>query len=57
MWVTGTLIERIDWNDKLFSLKIKAEIEPFTAGQFIKLSEIRDERRIKMPSSLESETA
>ncbi|WP_434940066.1 ferredoxin--NADP reductase [Shewanella sp. HL-SH8] len=46
MWVTGEVIERIDWNEKLFSLKIKAPVEPYIAGQFIKLSQIRDEKRI-----------
>ncbi|RTR40844.1 ferredoxin--NADP reductase [Shewanella canadensis] len=46
MWIEGEIIERIDWNDKLFSLKIKADIEPFIAGQFIKLSQIIDEKRI-----------
>jgi len=46
MWIEGEVIERIDWNDKLFSLKIKADIEPFIAGQFIKLSQIIDDKRI-----------
>ncbi|WP_299795944.1 ferredoxin--NADP reductase [uncultured Shewanella sp.] len=46
MWTEGEVIERIDWNDKLFSLKIKADIEPFIAGQFIKLSRIIDDKRI-----------
>lgn len=52
MWTTGKVIERIDWNDKLFTLKISADIEPFTAGQFIKLSEIRDDKRIARAYSL-----
>jgi len=46
MWIEGEVIERIDWNDKLFSLKIKADIGPFIAGQFIKLSQIIDDKRI-----------
>ncbi|WP_153912717.1 ferredoxin--NADP reductase [Shewanella sp. TC10] len=46
MWTTGTVIERIEWNEKLFSLRIKADVEPFIAGQFIKLSQIRDDKRI-----------
>ena len=46
MWTTGKVIERVDWNEKLFSLKIAADVEPFIAGQFIKLSEIRDNKRI-----------
>ena len=52
MWTTGKVIERTDWNDKLFTLKIAADIEPFTAGQFIKLSEIRDDKRIARAYSL-----
>ncbi|MCL1065881.1 ferredoxin--NADP reductase [Shewanella olleyana] len=46
MWTTGTVTERIEWNEKLFSLRIKADVEPFIAGQFIKLSQIRDDKRI-----------
>jgi len=52
MWTTGKVIERIDWNDKLFSLRIKADVEPFIAGQFIKLSQIRDDKRVARAYSL-----
>ena len=52
MWTTGKVIKRIDWNDKLFSLRIKADIEPFIAGQFIKLSQIRDDKRVARAYSL-----
>lgn len=44
MWTEGRVIERIDWNSKLFSLRIAAEIAPFIAGQFIKLSQVRDDK-------------
>ncbi|MBY5993539.1 ferredoxin--NADP reductase [Ferrimonas balearica] len=37
-WVQGTVVERIDWNDKLFSLKVDAPVQPFVAGQFTKLA-------------------
>ncbi|MBY6018851.1 ferredoxin--NADP reductase [Halomonas denitrificans] len=37
-WVQGRVVERIDWNDKLFSLKVEAEVQPFVAGQFTKLA-------------------
>ncbi|GAA4877451.1 ferredoxin--NADP reductase [Ferrimonas pelagia] len=37
-WVQGKVVERIDWNDRLFSLKVEAEVEPFIAGQFGKLA-------------------
>ncbi len=45
-------MKRIEWNDKLFSLKIAADVEPFIAGQFIKLSEIRNDKRIARAYSL-----
>ena len=52
MWQTGRVIERIDWNDKLFSLRIKADIGGFIAGQFIKLSLVIDGERIGRAYSL-----
>ncbi|NMH65447.1 ferredoxin--NADP reductase [Shewanella salipaludis] len=52
MWTTGKIIERVDWNDKLFSLRIAAEVAPFIAGQFIKLSERQDDKRIARAYSL-----
>ena len=52
MWITGTVLKRIDWNDKLFSLRIKADVEPFIAGQFIKLSQMRDDKRVARAYSL-----
>lgn len=36
-WVTGTVQERKQWTDRLFSLRIEADVEPFTAGQFNRL--------------------
>lgn len=36
-WVEGQVVERIDWTPRLHSLRIKAQIEPFRAGQFTKL--------------------
>ncbi|GIU29388.1 ferredoxin--NADP reductase [Shewanella sp. MBTL60-007] len=52
MWVEGQVIERRDWNDKLFSLKIKVDIGDFKAGQFIKLSQIVNEKRVSRAYSL-----
>lgn len=46
MWTRGRVIERIDWSDKLFSLRIAAQIAPFIPGQFIKLSQVQDDKRI-----------
>jgi ferredoxin--NADP+ reductase len=36
--IEGTVIERIDWTERLFSLKVQAPMEPFKAGQFTKLA-------------------
>lgn len=52
MWTRGRVIERIDWNDKLFSLRIAAELAPFIPGQFIKLSQLQDDKRIARAYSL-----
>ncbi|MCG9729793.1 ferredoxin--NADP reductase [Shewanella sp. Isolate13] len=52
MWVEGLVIERRDWNDKLFSLKIKVDIGDFKAGQFIKLSQVVNEKRVSRAYSL-----
>ncbi|MBD2809330.1 ferredoxin--NADP(+) reductase [Xenorhabdus sp. Vera] len=44
-WVTGKVTDITNWTDSLFSLKIHAPIEKFTAGQFAKLAlEIEGER-------------
>ena len=37
-WVTGTVTEVRHWTESLFSLKLRAPINPFTAGQFAKLA-------------------
>lgn len=52
MWTRGRVIERIDWSDKLFSLRIAAELAPFIPGQFIKLSQIQDDKRVARAYSL-----
>ncbi|MFB2802665.1 ferredoxin--NADP reductase [Shewanella seohaensis] len=52
MWTRGRVIERIDWSDKLFSLRIAAELAPFIPGQFIKLSQLQDDKRVARAYSL-----
>ncbi|MGL4713580.1 MAG: ferredoxin--NADP reductase [Shewanella sp.] len=52
MWTRGQVIERIDWSDKLFSLRIAAELAPFIPGQFIKLSHMQGEKRVARAYSL-----
>ncbi|MDX7986432.1 ferredoxin--NADP(+) reductase [Xenorhabdus sp. 12] len=36
-WVTGKVTDITNWTDSLFSIKVHAPIEKFTAGQFAKL--------------------
>jgi ferredoxin--NADP+ reductase len=36
--IEGTVIDRIDWTERLFTLKVQAPMEPFKAGQFTKLA-------------------
>ncbi|KGD74481.1 ferredoxin--NADP(+) reductase [Pantoea vagans] len=44
-WVNGEVEEVKNWTDALFSLRVKAPIDPFIAGQFAKLAlEIDGER-------------
>ncbi|WP_028772555.1 ferredoxin--NADP reductase [Shewanella waksmanii] len=52
MWITATVVEKIVWNDNLFSLKLDAEVAPFIAGQFIKLSQQIDGKRVARAYSL-----
>lgn len=52
MWQEAKVIARIDWNHQLFTLKLSADIAPFIAGQFIKLSQHIDGKRIARAYSL-----
>jgi ferredoxin/flavodoxin---NADP+ reductase len=36
-WRQGRVVGKVAWNDRLVSLRIEADIEPFAAGQFTKL--------------------
>ncbi|ALU46044.1 ferredoxin--NADP reductase [Pseudoalteromonas rubra] len=37
-WVNGKVVEKLWWTPSLFSIKVVADIDPFTAGQFTKLA-------------------
>ncbi len=52
MWNEAKVVERIDWTDKLFSLKLKADVGEFVAGQFIKLSQFINGKRVARAYSL-----
>lgn len=50
-WVEGRVVERIDWTERLHSLRIEAEVEPFRAGQFTKLGLAIDGEIVGRPYS------
>ena len=45
-WVQARVKDIVWWNDSLFSLIVNADVEPFKAGQFTKLSIIENDKRI-----------
>lgn len=50
-WIAGTVKENIHWTENLFSLKVNAEVNNFTAGQFTSLALDIDGERIARPYS------
>ena len=46
-WVTGKVVKVQNWTDALFSLIVRAPVEPFTAGQFAKLGLDVDGERVQ----------
>jgi ferredoxin/flavodoxin---NADP+ reductase len=50
-WVEGKVVENSHWTENLFTLKIDAEIDMFTAGQFTSLALDIDGERIARPYS------
>ncbi len=50
-WVEGKVVDNIHWSENLFSLRITAEVDPFTAGQFTSLALDIDGERIARPYS------
>lgn len=50
-WIKGTLIENKHWTDLLYSLKIKADIDPFIAGQYGRLGLDIDDQIVGRPYS------
>lgn len=57
IWVEGSVVENIHWTNNLFTLKINADVEPFTAGQFTSLALDIDGERIARPYSYLSSPA
>lgn len=50
-WIQGTVTDNIHWTENLYSLKIDAEIDRFTAGQFTSLALDIDGERVARPYS------
>jgi len=53
-WLDGEVIEKIQWNPRLFSLRIKAGPVIFKAGQFVRVALDIDGERVARPYSLVS---
>ncbi len=50
-WIQGTVTDNIHWTDNLYSLKIDAEVDTFTAGQFTSLALDIEGERVARPYS------
>lgn len=50
-WCEGRVNEIHRWTDKLYSIRLRAEVEPFTAGQFTKLGLVIDDELVSRPYS------
>ncbi|MDT8310343.1 MAG: ferredoxin--NADP(+) reductase, partial [Methylophaga sp.] len=51
-WLTGQVVENKRWTTSLHSLRIKADIAPFEAGQFTRLALDVNGEEISRPFSL-----
>lgn len=50
-WIQGEVIRHTAWTPTLFSIYIRAAIEPFKAGQFTQIGFLQDEKMIFRPYS------
>ena len=53
-WLTGRIIEKISWSERLFSLRIKCDFSRFESGQFVRVALDIDGERVARPYSLVS---
>jgi ferredoxin--NADP+ reductase len=51
-WLDGKIIEKIRWNERLFSLRIRSDLGSFLAGQFVRVALDIDGERVARPYSL-----
>lgn len=54
-WLTGKIVEKIRWNDRLYSLRIQSTFKSFEAGQFVRVALDIDGERVARPYSLVNE--
>jgi ferredoxin--NADP+ reductase len=53
-WLNGIVIEKTQWNERLFSLRIEVEFSDFLPGQFVRVALDIDDERVARPYSLVS---
>lgn len=51
-WLSGKIVEKIRWNERLFSLRIQSGFKNFEAGQFVRIALDIDGERVARPYSL-----
>lgn len=51
-WLTGKVIEKIQWNKRLLSLRIQADLRDFKPGQFVRVALDIEGERVARPYSL-----
>ena len=51
-WLSGKVVEKKQWNERLFSLRIQADFAGFQSGQFVRVALDIDGERVARPYSL-----
>lgn len=51
-WLNGKIVEKTQWSERLFSLRIQADFKDFVPGQFVRVALDIDGERIARPYSL-----
>jgi len=51
-WLSGKVVEKTQWNERLFSLRIQADFNGFLSGQFVRVALDIDGERVARPYSL-----
>ena len=51
-WLTGKVVEKKRWNERLFSLRIRCDFNAFESGQFVRVALDIEGERVARPYSL-----